>query len=259
MSSRQLQQSVALDTEAASVGHVHLVGAGPGDPELLTRKAWRLLQQCDVLIYDALVSAALLAELPPTLERIYVGKRSGQHCVSQQEIGDLIVEQARLGKQVVRLKGGDPLIFGRLREELDSLKQAGIGYSIVPGITAAAGCAASCGFPLTERQTAPGLRLITAHYCDERYPDWSALARRDETLVFYMGVTNAAQISAGLRQHGLPDDWPVLIVEKGTLPEQRIHGTALVDLAHTILTQNVQAPALIYVGQVVREWLPKLG
>lgn len=232
-------------------GSVALVGAGPGDPELITRKGWRLILQADVLIYDALVSDELLAEIPNSIPRIYVGKRKGQHSMSQDAICDLLIEQARLGKQVVRLKGGDPLIFGRVTEEIQALQYAGIAFSLVPGITAAAGCAASCHFSLTERNIAASVRFVTAHTCDDRETPWADLARRDETLVFYMGLSKASRISQELQRHGLPADWPVLLVERGTQRDQRSIRTDLAHLVQTIKQHRVEAPALIFVGQVV--------
>lgn len=234
-------------------GSVALVGAGPGDPELLTRKAWRLLQHADVVVYDALVSAAVMAEIPAQVKRLYVGKRKNQHSMAQSAISELLVQLAQQGKRVVRLKGGDPLVFGRLGEELATLRQANINVSLVPGITAAAGCAAQCGFPLTERQQAPRLRFVSAHSCDGNPLDWADLARRDETLVFYMGLSMAATISTELQRHGLPADWPVLVVENGTLPEERRVATTLAQLPGEISRYQIRSPALIYVSRVVRE------
>lgn len=234
-------------------GQVALVGAGPGDPELITRKAWRLLEAADVVVYDALVSDELMAELPATTRRIYVGKRKGQHSMPQQAICQLLVDLARQGLQVVRLKGGDPLIFGRLTEEITALDQAGIGWQIIPGITAAAGCAAQCGFSLTERGKAPRLRLITAHSCDDRPINWADLAHQDETLVFYMGLSMAATISAELQHHGLPADWPVLLVERGTHQDQRQLRCTLADMPLRVIKEQFKSPTLIYVGQVVAE------
>ncbi|SFX31866.1 uroporphyrinogen-III C-methyltransferase [Marinospirillum alkaliphilum] len=235
------------------LGSLALVGAGPGDPELITRKGWRLLMDADVVVYDALVSDALLQELPATARRLYVGKRKGQHSMPQPVICQLLVDLARQGLQVVRLKGGDPLIFGRLTEETTALSQAGIPWQIVPGITAAAGCAAHCGFSLTERGKAPRLRLITAQSCDDRPIDWADLARKDETLVFYMGLAQVEMISKQLQYHGLPADWPVLLVEKGTQPEHRQIRCCLGDMLATVQEQQLQTPTLIYVGQVVAE------
>jgi len=234
-------------------GEVALVGAGPGDPDLITRKGWKLLLSAEVIVYDALVSQELLDEIPPTIRKIYVGKRKGQHSRSQQEINQLLVELAQQGLQVVRLKGGDPLIFGRLTEEVDTLKQAGIQWQLVPGITAAAGCAAQAGFSLTERRIAPSLRLVTAHSCDDRPINWAELARRDETLVFYMGLSKVDEISQQLIRHGLPEDWPVLFVEKGTFKDQRQYLTTLGNMQRCAQTEEIQTPALIFIGQVVRQ------
>jgi|AntRauTorcE11897_2_1112592.scaffolds.fasta_scaffold04385_2 uroporphyrin-III C-methyltransferase len=236
-------------------GGVALVGAGPGDPDLMTRKGWKLLISAQVIVYDALVSQELLDEIPAPIRRIYVGKRKGRHSRSQQDINQLLVELAQQGLQVVRLKGGDPLIFGRVTEEIEALKLAGIQWQLVPGITAAAGCAAQAGFSLTERRIAPSLRLVTAHSCDERPIDWAKLACRDETLVFYMGLSKVEEISQQLLHHGLPEDWPVLFVEKGTLKDQRQYLTNLKDMAACAQDTGLQAPALIYVGQVVRQLL----
>ena len=234
-----------------STGRVDLVGAGPGDPELLTRKAWRLINEADTIVYDALVSRELLNEIAGKPELIYVGKRMNYHSATQDEICALLVQLALKGKHVVRLKGGDPLVFGRLGEELDSLKSANIPYTIVPGITAASGCAASLGFPLTERGKSARLRLITAQFSKARSIDWTNLAKTDETLVFYMGVSKAAMISSELIQAGLPKDYPVLIVENGTHKEQRATETTLSQMTEVISINQIQAPALIYVGQVV--------
>lgn len=234
-------------------GEVALVGAGPGDPELITRKGWRLLLNADLIVYDALVSAELMAEIPGHIARHYVGKRKGQHSHSQADICRLLVQQARLGKRVVRLKGGDPLIFGRLTEELDALQAAGIPFTLVPGITAASGCAASCGLSLTERGIASSLRFITASHCDQRSVPWADLTRRDETLVFYMGLSQASRISQELQRHGLPADWPVMLIERGTQPDQRSIHTHLAGLPQAVEMHRVQAPALILIGKVARQ------
>ena len=235
-------------------GSVSLVGAGPGDPELLTRKAWRLINECDVLVYDALISEEVLEGLPKSIERYYVGKRVGQHSMKQIEICTLIVQLALQGKNVCRLKGGDPLVFGRLGEELDALEKENISYEVVPGITAASGCAASLGISLTERGLATRLRLITATFSIPTEINWSELASTDDTLVFYMGVGKASIISSQLRAAGLPDDYPTLIVENGTHKEQRAFGIKLIDLDETIKAENIKAPALIYVGKVTERY-----
>lgn len=237
--------------KTAPTGRVDLVGAGPGDPEQLTLKAWRLINEADTIVYDALVSHELLAGITGDPELIYVGKRMGCHSATQTEICSILVRKAFEGKHVVRLKGGDPLVFGRLGEEMDALQSEKIPYSIVPGITAASGCAASLGFPLTERGKSARLRLITAQFSEPREIDWSNLARTDETLVFYMGVSKAKIISSELIKAGLPTDYPVLIVENGTHKEQRATETTLSQMTEAISLNQVKAPALIYVGKVV--------
>ena len=240
--------------EGSCQGRVDLVGAGPGDPDLMTRKGWKALLDADVIVYDALVSDALMAQIPGHIRRLYVGKQKDRHSVSQARICRLLVELAGEGLRVVRLKGGDPLVFGRLTEELEALKAASVPFSIVPGITAAAGCAASCGIPLTERGRAPRLRLITAHSCDDRPIDWADLARRDETLVFYMGLSMAETIASELQHHGLPSDWPVLLVERGTHRDQRVQRTDLRQLTACIAQQGFRSPTLILVGRVVEHY-----
>ncbi|WP_299199730.1 uroporphyrinogen-III C-methyltransferase [uncultured Amphritea sp.] len=233
------------------LGRVDLVGAGPGDPELLTLKAWRLINEADTIVYDALVSRELLEGIKGNPELIYVGKRMGDHSATQSEICSILVHLAAEGKHVVRLKGGDPLVFGRLGEELHALRCENIPYSIVPGITAASGCAASLGFPLTERGKSTRLRLITAQFSETREIDWNDLAKTDETLVFYMGVSKAAMISSELIKAGLPADYPALIVENGTHKEQRAIETTLSQMTTAITANQIEAPALIYVGRVV--------
>lgn len=235
-------------------GSVALVGAGPGDPELLTRKAWRIINESDALVYDALISEELLESISPSIERHYVGKRVGQHSMKQHEICTLIVQLAKQGKKVCRLKGGDPLVFGRLGEELDALGLENIPYEVVPGITAASGCAASLGISLTERGLATRLRLITASFSEPKDINWSELANTDDTLVFYMGVGKADVISTELRAAGLPDDYPTLIVENGTHEDQRAYQVSLKKLGKIIKEKQIKAPALIYVGKVVRRY-----
>lgn len=248
------QRPILPAREGSRQGRVDLVGAGPGDPELITRKGWKALLEADVIVYDALVSEELMREIPGRIRRIHVGKRKGVHSVNQPQICSMLVQLARDGRQIVRLKGGDPLVFGRLTEEMDALRAAGIPFSVIPGITAAAGCAASCNLPLTERVTAPRLRLITAHSCDDRSIDWADLARHDETLVFYMGLSMAETISTELRQHGLPNDWPVLLVERGTHADQRALRTNLAKMSTIIAQHALKSPTLILVGKVVEQY-----
>jgi uroporphyrin-III C-methyltransferase len=234
-------------------GSVWLVGAGPGDVELLTLKAWRLINRADVVVYDRLVSEAIMAEVPDRTLAIDVGKKPGSHGLKQQQINQLLVDLARSGRQVVRLKGGDPFIFGRGGEEMLFLQQAGIECQIVPGITAAAGCAAASGIPLTHRDCAQSLRLITGHgKSGEPQLADASLAAANQTLVFYMGLKWSASISAQLQAHGRSAQTPVAIIENGTRADQRVMITTLAELAHTVQQQHAQSPALLLVGDVVQ-------
>lgn len=233
-------------------GHVYLVGAGSGDVELLTLKAARLLMQADAVVYDRLVGDDVLALIPAGTERYYVGKASGHHSVPQAEIGALMVKLALAGKSVVRLKGGDPGVFGRMGEELAALASASIPANIVPGITAASAAAASMGIPLTDRGHAQQLRFITAQLCREGgAPDWATLARKDETLVFYMGLSKVDAICHGLRQAGLPDEWPIMLVANASQPEQRSLVGTLADMPEQLAAKPLPSPCLIVVGSVV--------
>ena len=233
-------------------GCVSLIGAGPGDPELLTLKAFHRLQQAEVLLYDNLVSPEILAWVPSTVERLFVGKMPGNHTLSQDEIGPLMLEKARSGKRVVRLKGGDPFVFGRGGEELDVLLAAGIEVDIVPGVTAALGAAASFGFPLTHRDHAQSCVFVTGHLKNHTVElDWPALARPGQTLVFYMGITGLNIISSQLIAHGLAADTPAALIYKATLPEERFIPTTLQNLEATAIAEAVRPPALIVVGSVL--------
>ena len=233
-------------------GGVWLVGAGPGDVELLTLKAWRLINSADVVVYDRLVSEAIMAEVPPETLAIDVGKKPGSHGLKQAQINQLLVDLARSGRQVVRPKGGDPFIFGRGGEEMLYLQQAGIVCQIVPGITAAAGCAAASGIPLTHRDCAQSLRFITGHgKSGEPQLDDASLAADNQTLVFYMGLKWSASISAQLQAQGRNAQTPVAIIENGTRADQRVMITTLAELAHTVEVQQAQSPALLLVGDVV--------
>lgn len=232
---------------------VYLVGAGSGAAELLTLRAARLLGEADAVVYDRLVGDEVLALIPAHRERYYVGKASGRHSVPQAEIGELLVELASQGKSVVRLKGGDPGVFGRMGEELAALDAAGVPSEIVPGITAASAAGAGMGIPLTERAHAQQLRLVTAQLCRaDGEPDWPALARRDETLVFYMGLAKVEAICAGLRGAGLPDDWPIMLVANASLPEQRALIGTLAEMPARLAAEPLPSPCLIVVGSVVR-------
>ncbi|MBR9885109.1 MAG: uroporphyrinogen-III C-methyltransferase [Oceanospirillales bacterium] len=234
-------------------GQVHLIGCGPGAMDLLTVRALRLIEQAEVVIYDRLVGEDILALIPHSARRYYVGKAPGHHSVSQARIGELMVEQALEGKTVLRLKGGDPAIFARMAEEIEALNSAGIQWHIVPGITAASGCAAAAGIPLTDRNSAHQVRFITAtHHTDHLQHDWAALARPDQTLVFYMGLESLPAISASLRAHGLPNDWPILLVENGTRTNQRNLLSTLESVVERAREARFKTPSLIIVGQVTR-------
>lgn len=240
-------------------GRVFILGAGPGDPELLTLKAWRLIQSADVVLFDWLVSEELLRMIPASAIRQFVGKRCGQHSFEQQTICNLMVEHARLGRNVVRLKGGDPSVFGRLSEECEALQKAEIPFAIVPGITAAAGMAAYTGMPLTDRRYAQSVRFITATLKNpEDEPDWQAMVaashqqKAQDTLVFYMGLKRVAAIASRLMEHGMHHDMPCALVDQATQKQQRLITGQLDNIAHLVRQQAVVGPALLVVGEVAR-------
>jgi len=234
-------------------GAVYLVGAGPGDPELLTMRAFRLIQSADVALYDHLVSQAVLDLLPAAATRIYVGKQRANHALPQERINEMLVRLAREGKRVLRLKGGDPFLFGRGGEEIDTLSAEGVPFEIVPGITAALGVAAYAGIPLTHRDHAQACVFVTGHLKDGTMDlDWPALARPRQTIVVYMGLLGLPALCAGLVDHGLPADTPAAIVQQGTMREQRVVAGTLRTLAQQAAAAKLRAPTLIIVGEVVR-------
>ena len=230
-------------------GEVVLVGAGPGDAGLLTLKGLQQIQQADIVVYDRLVSDDIMNLVRRDADRVFVGKRAGYHCVPQEKINQILLREAQKGKRVVRLKGGDPFIFGRGGEELETLYSAGIPFSVVPGITAASGCSAYAGIPLTHRDYAQSVRLVTGHLKTGGELDWHNLAAEKQTLVFYMGLNQATTISEKLRKHGMASEMPVALVENGTAVKQRVVEGTLEGLAE--LAQQVASPALIIVGRVV--------
>ncbi|QFU24315.1 uroporphyrinogen-III C-methyltransferase [Shewanella eurypsychrophilus] len=233
-------------------GKVWLVGAGPGDVELLTLKAYRILQTADVVLYDALVSADIMALVPQSAEKIPVGKRAGKHSAAQDEINQLLVTKAFTKQNVVRLKGGDPFIFGRGGEELQTLVEAGLAFEVIPGITAASGTSAYAGIPLTHRDYAQGVTFITGHCQLESRPmDWNGYANPNNTLVIYMGILNAGLIRNGLVNAGRSENTPVAIVSKATTQEQRCFIGTLGQLEKLAAEPELKMPALMIIGEVV--------
>lgn len=232
---------------------VHLVGAGPGDPDLLTVKALRLIQNVDVVVYDRLVSEAILAHIPAGVSRIAVGKAPGKHSLSQAELNELLVNLARGGRSVVRLKGGDPYVFGRGSEEAQHLVRHGVAFDVVPGITAAVACSAYAGIPLTHRGLSHSVRFVTGHCCADRPLDldWAGLADPDTTLVVYMGLANLEQICARLIEQGLSPSTPAAVIENGTTPRQRRCIVTLGSLPDAAHGAGFESPVTIVIGSVV--------
>ncbi len=234
-------------------GEVYLVGAGPGDPELLTLRALRLMQQSDIVLYDRLVSQQVLDLVRREAELVYVGKRRAEHSMPQNNINELLVEYAKQGKRVLRLKGGDPFIFGRGGEEIDLLVRENIRFEIVPGITAASGCAAYAGIPLTHRDYSQSVLFVTGHLKNDRINlDFDGLVKPNQTLVVYMGLVGLSQLCEGLIRSGMDKNMPIALVEQGTTNKQRVVIGELSTMPEKVKTADIHGPTILIVGEVVR-------
>jgi len=253
-SRKELERKIAeADGEAKPLGEVYLVGGGPGDPDLLTFRALRLMQQADVVVHDRLVSEEVLNLARRDAVRIYAGKERSHHAIPQEDINQLLVRLAKEGKRVVRLKGGDPFIFGRGGEEIETLAAEGIPFQVVPAVTAAAGCAAYSGIPLTHRDHAQSVVLVTGHLQDGTVNlNWKGLVQPDQTIVFYMGLQGVQTICQQLVAHGMPASTPAALVQQGTTRHQRVFTGTLSTLTEIVERSKVKAPTLIIVGDVVK-------
>ena len=247
-----IEDKLKQSDQTEAIGEVYLVGAGPGDPDLLTLRALRLMHKADVVLYDRLVSQEIMDKLRPDAEKIHVGKASSNHPVEQETINEMLVRLARSGKRVLRFKGGDPFIFGRGGEEIESLSKANIPFQIVPGITAASGCASYAGIPLTHREHAQSVRFLTGHLKDNTLNlDWANLIQEQETLVFYMGLLGIKTICEQLIDHGMDAEMPIAVVQQGTTKTQRVVTADLKTMPAVVDTEKLKAPTIIIIGRVV--------
>jgi uroporphyrin-III C-methyltransferase/precorrin-2 dehydrogenase/sirohydrochlorin ferrochelatase len=236
-----------------NMGEVYLVGGGPGDPDLVTFRALRLMQQADVVVYDRLIAKPVLEMTRRDADRIYVGKENNNHVMQQEDINQLLVRLAKEGKRVVRLKGGDPFIFGRGGEEIDTLAEEGIPFQVIPGVTAASGCASYGGIPITHRDYSQAAIFVTGHLKSGTLDlNWNMLAQPKQTVVFYMGLMSLPLICKQLIEHGLPADWPIALVQQGTTPQQRVFTGTLETIAEIAEREQPKPPTLIIVGEVVK-------
>ncbi|MGZ5031102.1 MAG: siroheme synthase CysG [Methylobacter sp.] len=249
---QQLEQTLLKQKDNTNFGEVYLVGAGPGAPDLLTFRALRLMQQADVVVYDRLVSPEILDLTRRDAEKIYVGKQRQYHALPQESINTLLADLAKAGKRVVRLKGGDPFIFGRGGEEIETLMQQGIHFQVVPGITAASGCATYSGIPLTHRDHAQSCTFVTGHLKDNSVNlNWTQLAAPNQTIVIYMGLAGLEKVCESLIAHGSPKDLPIAIVQQGTTTHQRVITGTLATLPGKVASEDIKPPTLIIIGTVV--------
>jgi uroporphyrin-III C-methyltransferase/precorrin-2 dehydrogenase/sirohydrochlorin ferrochelatase len=248
-----MERALAEAEPTSPMGEVYLVGGGPGDPDLLTFRALRLMQQADVVVYDRLVAQALLEMTRRDAERIYVGKERDHHAMRQEEINQLLADLAKQGKRVVRLKGGDPFIFGRGGEEIDTLAAQGVPFQVVPAITAASGCAAYSGIPLTHREHAQSVTFVTGHLKDGTINlNWEQLAHPSQTLVFYMGLRGLPVICEQLMAHGVSPGMPIALIQQGTTEKQRVFSGTLGNIQEIVQREQPKPPTLIIVGEVVQ-------